>query len=757
MREIKAGTVLLEEGQKFLERYLIMKGTVKASNAGGDLILRAGDIMGLCEADKDEAVFTYQAETDVSVFPLPGEQRLLRGALEKNTDAVRYVKTSLFRQMNDISSRCRILTVEADSLWQYLESCYGSYQAFCKEEGSEPETLPGYEELQKPELKDRPPEWIGGYYATLEQMMSIWDHNNTDYDFVYGFIMKGCADMQHMAIYCKEIQAVREELCDYLMNEDGVDLFSLLTNLYLSRIEEGNTAPEKLLALKIKIREIVSVMQKHRGTVTEYYQTRMEEFEKNVMELDNQNNEKNIDNATAREALEEIAGSLDKILKYAECGEHAEANFRRYLLAYKKLQNKNSTEEVARLLRHELTTLFYKIYVSAFQVSIKDRDVPTVVKMFFNFGYVDEELAGVKNAVYLYQLAKNMPTDPGKGIYSMYEWLMAIYTGKKEPGRNEFDMDYGDYLREQRKMGRINESQEKALINNNASRVMYELENVFPSVNKISFGRPSTFCPVFSKHNVLKPLDAVLVTEQKISEIFSEIRSKDFGAFYRETMLSEADTAIPKEMIQVEVLPDIILAPNMGTRGVMWQEVEGKKRNTPARMICSVFQMEDLPLTIIRMTAEFRWEMCKRIQGGRWNDVSERSLTSEYCDYAQFYKKNKDLSADTKERIKVQLLKARNNFKEMFIGDYIVWIRYESGGSPRLNKPVRNIMFTYCPFPKTVTSKLTVNPLYKEFIDKHNLRRAQKINHVENVCKKLQNTGKPIPEDYEKYKQFLEM
>ena len=62
MREIKAGTVLLEEGQKFLERYLIMKGTVKASNAGGDLILRAGDIMGLCEADKDEAVFTYKVD-----------------------------------------------------------------------------------------------------------------------------------------------------------------------------------------------------------------------------------------------------------------------------------------------------------------------------------------------------------------------------------------------------------------------------------------------------------------------------------------------------------------------------------------------------------------------------------------------------------------------------------------------------------------------------------------------------------------------
>lgn len=753
---INAGTVLVEEGQKFYERYLIVKGNVKATNSGCNLLLRAGDIIGLCEASGNDSFFTYQVETDLSVFPLPGKQDELRSALEKNKDAVRYVKSSLFRQINDIGSRCRLLNVEVGNLWQYLESCYDSYKALCKEEDSAEEILPGYEELQKPEFKDNPPEWIGGYYATMEQMMSIWDHNNTDMDFVYGFVMKGSEDMQNMIMYCKEAQAFREELCNYLMNEDGVDLFGLFTNLYLGKMEEGNMASEKLAALKMKIQDIASVVQRHQETEDNYCKNRMEEFERNVMELENQNNEKGMDNVAAKEALEAIAGSLDKILKYAECGEHVEANFKRYILAYKKMQNKNSTEEVARLLRHELTTLFYKVYIAAFQVSIRDRNVPTVIKMFFNFGYVDEELAGIKNAIYLYRLAKNMPTNPDKGVYSMYEWMMAIYSGRKEPGRNEFDMDYGDYLREQRKMGRISEAQEKTLINNNASRVMYELENVFPSVNKISFGRPSTFCPIFSKHNALKPLDAVLVTEQKVTAIMDNIRSTDYGAFYRETMLSEPDKGIPKEIIQVEVLPDVILAPNMGTRGVMWQEVEGKKRNTPARMICSVFEMEDLELTIIRMTAEFRWEMCKRIQGGRWNDVSERSLTSEYCDYAQFYKKNKDLSTDTKERIKVQLLKARNNFKEMFISDYIVWVRYESAGSPRLNKPVRNIMFTYCPFPKTVTTKLLVNPLYKEFVDKHGLRRAQKLHHVENVCKKLQNLGKPIPEEYEKYKQFLE-
>ena len=130
----------------------------------------------------------------------------------------------------------------------------------------------------------------------------------------------------------------------------------------------------------------------------------------------------------------------------------------------------------------------------------------------------------------------------------------------------------------------------------------------------------------------------------------------------------------------------------------MWQEIEGKKRTTPARMMCSIFHMEELTQSLIHLTGEFRWEMCKRVQGGRWNDVSEPSLTSEYCDYIQFYRRNKELSAEAKEKIKNQLGRVRNSFKEMFVTDYIMWMRYESGGSPRLNKVSRNILFSYCPF-----------------------------------------------------------
>ncbi len=71
------------------------------------------------------------------------------------------------------------------------------------------------------------------------------------------------------------------------------------------------------------------------------------------------------------------------------------------------------------------------------------------------FGYVDEELAGLKNAVILYRLAEAMTDHSTVGVYTFYDWLMAIFQGKKAPSRNEFDQDYSDYIHKQKVGGNI--------------------------------------------------------------------------------------------------------------------------------------------------------------------------------------------------------------------------------------------------------------------------------------------------------------
>ena len=244
----------------------------------------------------------------------------------------------------------------------------------------------------------------------------------------------------------------------------------------------------------------------------------------------------------------ELTNSLEKILKFAGCEEELAGSFRDSVTAYKKLANKNDDAPLAAQLRRKIADLFYKVYEAALRVSVRSGFLPPVIRMFFDFGYVDEEIAGMENAVYLYGLAQNMPTCPEKGVYSIYEWLMAIYEGKKEPSRNEMDMDYRDYILEQKRTGRITQSQEAALMQNNGSKVIYELTNMFPVINRLTFGQLSIFCPLFSSHNLFKPLETTVVTADKAAAEIENIRKKDFKAFYRETRYYNQERGIHEQI-----------------------------------------------------------------------------------------------------------------------------------------------------------------------------------------------------------------
>ena len=159
---------------------------------------------------------------------------------------------------------------------------------------------------------------------------------------------------------------------------------------------------------------------------------------------------------------------------------------------------------------------------------------------------------------------------------------------------------------------------------------------------------------------------------------------------------------------------------------------------------------------MIRLAGEFRWELCKRIQGSRWNDISELSLTSEYFDYIQFYRKNHDLTNEAKERVRSGLQRAKNSFKEMFVRDYIVWVLFEGNGSPRLNKVARRILFIYCPFPKAIRDGLTQNPLYTEVLTYYETKTAQKLHRLKVLTKKLQNCNQRIPDSLRNEMLYVE-
>lgn len=748
VKEFPAGTQLIQSEQNLTALHLIAKGSVRADYPGGTYYLQKGDVIGVCEIFYGSHFISYQTEEPTGITSYPCTAATLSTLMSKSAELANRIVTSLFKQFREIYDQYEMDLFDCENIYHYLINSYEEYKNFCSKHGISARALPDLETLEPLALEEDLESWIDGYYEQLSSMIAGKSNQNSSPDFLAGVTIKTNLDIHRVVSICRMLYDYKADIVRLLMNENRLDFFDLYASLIYKvgpNDPDSTTLIAALSTMMIQLEDQASIDK-------EMYQTRTAEYRDKLAHLSDEPAE-----TAAVEDVADVTDSMNTILAYAEVSSETAIAFREAVNKFAKMTDKNASDDAARKLRLSITKLFYQIYEKAFLKSMNDPSIPKVVKMFFNFGYIDENLAGMENAAYLYKIVDHLPTDPKRKVYTAYEWLTAIYKGQKEPSRNEFDSDFPTFLREQKMTGNITAADEARMLNDTKEKTLFEMRNMFPTVNKITFGRVLSFCPIFSEHNVLKDLDASLVSVDQVESAFQKIREIDFSAYYRDVIYTNPEIGIGKESIGVEVLPDIVLMPNVGTRGIAWQEIEGRKRTTPARMMVSIFQMEDLTNILVRLTGDFRWEMCKRVQGARWNDISEASLTSEYFDYIQFYRKNRDLSADAKDKIKLSMQKAKNSYKEMFIRDYEAWILYEGAGSPRLNKVSRNIIFTYCPFSKEIRTRLMANPLYKETMARYDIKLAQKLHHYDNVFQKLKNTGVPIPKELQDQYEYLGM
>ena len=753
---LEKGKRIYRNGQPMTTLHLITKGKVQVQYPGGSYRIGKGDVIGICEICSEVHFLDYITLEDTVILTYPiNNMEALEDLLQKHPDVARLFLLSLFRQINMLLEQSSVSEMKCTGLYRSLLEDYETYNSLCGRYRIQPRTLFGLEDTGAYLGEESPDIWLNTYYMGLQHLYSveISKYLVQEPGISLGMLRKGSLDFRKTYTVLEEQYRYRSQIADFYFNQTGNDLFDLYTSLYYRLGQSGDDS--KLLYNGIT--QMIREFEQNTSLSEEQFTARVNSFYNNAERITAPGaQEKAEQSDTDKTILSELAGSMNTILQYAGCEPELETSIRQDVNAYKALEDKNATEDSAGRLRRKLTEEFYTLYTILFERAVDAPYIPLPVRMFLNFGYLDEELAGAENCVTLYNLACGMQETGGFGVYTFFDWLTAIYNGEKNPSRNEFDEDYTDYVHKQKAGGNITAAEAEALEKDPMSRVRYELQNLFPAVNKITFGRISTFCPLFTADNVLKDLNASYVDMSKVSKALEMIRSIDYSAYYRESLDYENIDIMGKEIIHLEYLPDVILMPNVGIRGVMWQEIEGKKRNSPGRMFFSIFHMEDINTTMVRLTGEFRWEMCKRIQGSRWNDISERSLTSEYFDYIQFYRKNHDLSADAKERIKSSLQKAKNSFKEMFVRDYVLWVLFEGNGSPRLNKVARKILFTYCPFPASLNASLAQNPLFTELVEHQHIVIGQKLHHIDVLMQKLKSSGTVVPVTLKLEHAFIE-
>ena len=752
MNKYTKNQTIIQAGEPFASFFVIAEGSVSAvydsTPASRPFLMKKGDIIGIFEFGFTEYSFTYTALEDTHVIPYSlTDLKELPALLSAQKDLGQFLLMSMVQNISKVLTCYYQLSEQQEKLYNYINTASDNYQKLCQLYKLPLKNLPGKDKLIPFSPTHEPPDfWMEEYYQSLKAPILAKNPMLASPSVIIGTLVRSARDIHQTMYCCQEIQEYLDEISHVLLNDNYLDLFDLYTDLNF----RAKSANKETPILEDRLKKMLAIIQSHPAIDRSLAASRIQEYQRN---LKRDHSYETTSEESLGEIQEKLAHSLDIILEYADSTHAACNEFRKYIEQYRELPDKNSLDRDAEYIRKQLTRLFNIIYTETFQIALHDPTPPLVVMMFLNFGYVDAELAGINNAAYLYSIAKNYQGDPANGVYTLYEWITAISRGEKHPSRNELSQDYIAYIQTLRAQGKVDAQTAQAM--QDLGKVMYELENMFPVVNKVTHGHFKTFCPVFIEGNVVKSLESSLTTPYRLHEALDKILAVDFSAFYRSFLFTDEKVGM-KETIDVDVKPDFILMPNVGCAGICWQEIEGMQRSTPGRMMVSAFHMESLEKTLVGMIGDFRWELCRRVQGMRWNDVTEHSLTSDYYDYVMFYAKNKELSQDAKEKVKQSLARARNSYKNMFIADYRNWVLSEAKGTVKLNKVARQIFSTYCPFTAGICENLMTNGAFTEALQKYTLKKKQRLHHLSKVVQKYTVQGKAIPEPIEKQIRLID-
>lgn len=756
---IEKGKHFIKSGDKVTELYWIVQGSVLQVLSNKKIVIEKGHMIGLAEGttgvftcdyvtNEDCVIYSYQYEKEEDLKKIFEAQP--KNAVVFLMSAVRGADATL-RRYTEHWTLCH-------KFYTFTSELYRQYKIICEKLKIEEKPFSKMDYFEPLSLETKVRKSKIDYFASLAKMpKAIMDaFYGKDNALIVGEIIHAGECMNQSVPLIEEMYQYLLDNQDILLNEQKNDLFALYFDLTKRAAAQGM----ELALFQKKIMTIVEFAKMCKIYDKESIETRFAEFES----YDFSKAAEEVSKAEQEEAEEEIEEPpmgdewLTYILKYASYDEEKCKRAVMMIEEYRELPDMYSTSDEVRKLRRDIAKMFYDVYMRVFKRSVKQSKIPTIVKMFLNFGFMDVTLAGEDNVSELYELAETIEEKcKSSNVYTAYEWLKSIYAGENEPSKNEFDLDYVGYLREQKRMGEITAAQEKAFLDDNWNKTVYEMDNMFKSTNRATYGKFATFQPALCEEDLINSPTSMLITVNRLNDALDYLRSVDYSLFYHEIVFSDPDHGITKETLQKEILPYIILMPNAGSRSMMWQETAGSRRDTPARFIMPILTVVEPREMMTELCGRYRWEMCRKIQGMRWNDVTERSLTSEYCDYMQFYRKNHDLSAETKEKIKNALVKAKNNYREVFVKDYQCWIKYEAKGSCRLNKVAREIVFTYCPFSKDIRKVLEGNPMYQNLFEKYEIFKQRKLRHVTNFYDKYQKSGGTITQEMQDNLDFYEL
>lgn len=755
MNQVPEGTIIFKESDIASYIGLVLRGRVEINSRGSKVVAGVGTFIGVSDVVLGRYQATYKAIDGVIVYVFElSKFDELKKAIATNKDYGGFLIASQTRYIKELDRIRDELVSQSEQMLDFINDTYKELVTFSVRSGYPMQDIPQIQELVpiKSMLDDKK-EAIEYYCASSELPLDLFKSFYSD-SRISMFAAKQQSDVVNALINeCNEIVCflIEELSCIYSEEEDCLlcQIVKMIKDTY-----EDKSAKESICYLfeqcVEKINAIESLFNKNTGIDAGVNHEYLEEQYYKVMSgdfaSDKKFTEEAVDTLNAETILYEVKDSLNKILKYAGESDDFIREFRQHVDGFMILEDKSSTDDAARKIRRRLSEEFYRIYEKVFKIAYQKNDNNKLINMFLNFGFLDERLLTTEQIIELYNIEFHMEDATPCHVYTIFEWLTQIYEQKKDPSKNEFDVDYYESLRERKKIEKLTDMQITELSQDGNLKLEYEIRNMFRYNSRITSGRVTTFVPFLYQEEFYTSVKKSYHTARDINAVVNRLLAVDYSIFYRERMYSDEENGVKKEYIMEEIFPDIILLPVCGSKGVMWQEISGRKRNTPGRFLIPVLTEENLDNMFLQLFGRFRWELCRTIQGTAWNNIQYPSLTSEYVDYIQFYHKNRDLSTEKKEKLKIQIARGRGNTREVFLIDYIAWVSRECRGEIRLNKVARALLATYIPFPMEIREKVTAQPIFKDALSRFERERLHKVRELEMRIRALEKENIEVPE-----------
>ncbi|MBE5912142.1 cyclic nucleotide-binding domain-containing protein [Pseudobutyrivibrio sp.] len=753
---IEKGKKLINEGDAVECVYVVLKGTVQQEWKGQKISLGPGTVVGLSDALNLKYEADYTVAEDCTVIKCPYKSMADFDAIfnEQPVYIFGFAKGA-FRQCRDVFAIYDSYKKKVDDFSDYCRGIHTEYRKQCRAIGMTPEEIPMLEEMEPLELKNEILKWEHDYIDSLNSVdnKEIENIYGKRTEIVNGVIGISCGYMKR-AIECTEIMGFYlDEFAPILLSSDKGDMFELIFNLRIYAAQRGAAQDDTIKLMKMLYKFLSQSGLYDKALLKE----RWSEYDKHDFEA----SAAAFDEAKMQKQAE-FTQTFEHICEFAEIEEDKVEEYRQQLDAFLALSDREGKEDNERKVRKKAVDLFYDIYLKTFFRALEFEayggELDTIILMFLNFGYIDYNAVGEELTYQLADICERLDTlCQSEHCFTIYSWLRAVYAGEREPSKNELDLDYRGFVLEERKIGNISEADMPTWMNDQEQKVKFEINNFFVSANRTTSGKMSSFCPVLTKEDFGAEPMRMLLTNAKLMEALGKIEEVDYGIFLREAFFTDMDANVKSEAYPKRVAPDIILLPNCGMRAMMWQECGGIKVDSPGRFVFPMFTFDDLDKMMIYCCGAFRWEICRKEQGPRWNDIGSECLTSDFYDYFTFYRKNKELSAENKEKVKTLLKSSRNNMREAFTKQYTIWINFEAQGSIRLNKPERNILNKYCTFSKAYRAKVSSHPMYEQVLSRHEIKTAQAVNHLKTMIDRVEKNGGEVPDEVKKGIEYLRM